>query len=283
MNKLLLSIFSFLLALHCYAQGPTYTSLNENFDVSCASSNGFPVAWYQYAVSGSQSWVCAPGSGINNTPCMSINDYTTHHNADTVWLITPRLDLRTYDKVYLNFFDKYSRSGDTLDVYVTNQYDNGGYPLCDSCSWTEIEIPFSQDDTDWRMHQIDLTPYNAKPLYVAFKYTSSATEGSIWYIDSVFTTGIPAAVSSISKQELPLTVVGIPNSNSIDLEYTLPVAGTYTLNLFDITGRCVITQRFTDVAGVHRTNLKDVYLSPGMYIVRLGNDRFSGFAKAAVQ
>ncbi len=283
MKTFFLSIFSLFLFGHCHAQDPVLTSLDENFDVSCASISGFPNFWHQFAIAGAQSWLCTQGKGLHNTPCISMNDYTNMHNADTTWLITPKLDLSSYSKIYFNFYDKYSRSGDTLDVYVTNQYGGSGNPLCDSCSWTEIVIPFIQSDTTWKEHQIDLTPYKSKPLYVGFKYSSSTTSGSIWYIDSVFTTQTLSAGPNLVKENIPVTVLGIPNGDGINLEYTLPVAGTYQLNLYDITGRVLIAKTFTKPAGVQRTMLNDVNLPKGMYLVRLGNETWYGYAKAAVQ
>jgi hypothetical protein len=283
MKRFFLSILSFFIAGCCLAQDPVVTSLNENFNISCASQSGFPALWYQFAVAGAQSWQCTPGQGIKNTPCMSMNDYTTHHNADTAWLITPKMDLSKYSKIYLNFFDRYSRSGDTLEVYVTSQYGGNGSPLCDSCSWTEIVIPFIQNDTLWREHQVDLTPYKAKPLYLGFKYSSSAIAGSIWYIDSVFTTQTLSVGQEAINERIPLTVLGLPGSDVINLEYTLPVTGTYQLNLFDITGRTLVKKTILQMAGTQHTAITNAYLPKGMYIVRLGNDSYTGFAKAVVQ
>ncbi len=211
---------------------------------------------------------------------MTINDYITTHNIDTQVLYTPKLDLSAYTHIYFNFFDRYSRNGDSLGVYVTNE--NGTEdPLCDSCSWTKIVVPFSADDTAWRMHQIDLTPYKAKPLYVAFKYTSTDSTGSIWYIDSVFTT-TTLLINNPVKETIPLTILGVPRDN-ITLECTLPVAGNYNLALYDITGRAVLSKTLSKAAGTQRIQLSNLSLPRGMYIVRLGNETSSGYAKAAVQ
>lgn len=212
---------------------------------------------------------------------MAINDYTTTHNIDTQVLYTPKLDLSAYTHIYFNFFDRYSRNGDSLGVYVTN--DNGTEdPLCDSCSWTKIVVPFSADDTAWRMHQIDLTPYKAKPLYVAFKYTSTDSTGSIWYIDSVFTS-TTLLLNNPVKEDIPLTILGMPGSDNINMECTLPVAGNYNLALYDITGRIVLSKKLSKAAGTQRIQLSNLDLPRGMYIVRLGNETSSGFAKAALQ
>ncbi len=279
MKTLILSLFSFFIITACFAQDPTF--LNENFDLSCASTSGFPQGWHQYHIVGNESWVCTPGKGINNSPCMSMSGYTTHYNIDTNWFITPELNLSSYNKIYFNFFDKYSRAGDSLTVYVNDHYGEGN-PLCDSCSWTEIAVPFSQGDTVWRQHQIDLTPYKNKPLYVGFRYTSTTSSGSIWYLDSVFTTQINTGVGQVAKENIPVTVIGIPGS-TITLECSLPVAGTYTLGLFDITGRALVNREMMVSAGLQRLKVNDLNLPGGVYIVKLGNAMYTGVAKAVIQ
>jgi len=211
-----------------------------------------------------------------------MSGYTTQYNVDTNWFITPELNLSSYsDKIYFNFFDRYSRAGDSLTVYVNDHYGEGD-PLCDSCSWTEIAVPFSQGDTVWRQHQIDLTPYKNKPLYVGFRYTSTTSSGSIWYLDSVFTTQISTGVGQVPTEHIPLTVVGAPGS-TITLECDPSMAGAYTLNLFDITGRSVSARTLTLNAGLQRVTVNDLGLPAGVYVVKLSNELYSGVAKAVLQ
>lgn len=283
MKKFTLSLLLLFICSLCFSQPvqPTYQSLNENFNNACTSTQGFPTDWDQFAEFGNQHWSCSPDGGLNNSPCMTVNDYTTTHNIDTQILYTPRLDLSAYSHIYLNFFDRYARNGDSLGVYVTNENGTAD-PLCDSCSWTKIVVPFSQDDTAWIEHQIDLTPYKAKQLYVAFKYTSSASTGSIWYLDSVFTTE-QVYVPNVVKENIPLTVVGPPGSGGILLECTIPAAGQYRLALYDITGRTVYWEQTLRNAGKQRIAINNKILAPGMYIVKLNNENYSGFAKAVVQ
>jgi hypothetical protein len=280
MKVFILSFLTFLLIQTCHGQ-LAVTSLNENFNTSCLSATPFPSHWTQFAEFGNQTWLCSPNQGINGSPCMTVNDYTTTHNIDTQILYTPKLDLSGHNHIYLNFFDRFARNGDSLGIYVTNQNGTAD-PLCDSCSWTKIVVGFTAADTLWAMHQVDLTPYKAKDIYIAFKYTSTDSTGSIWYIDSVFTTET-VYVNNVVREHIPLTVLGLPGGDDIALECTLPVAGIYQLRLYDLTGREMMSQTITKGAGMQRLLINSTTLAKGMYIIRLGNDSYSGFVKALVQ
>ena len=268
----------------CHTGIAQLTSLNQNFNIDCASTSGFPAGWFQYAVTGNQFWTCAPGDGYNNSACIKMDNYTGVYNADSVWLITPKLDLRQYKNIYLNFFDKFSRDGDSLNVSVSSNYPGNAYsPLCDTCSWTQIIVPFSEHDTNWSQHQIDLTPYKQLQLYVSFRYQSTNLSGRIWFLDSIFTTQTYLSVSNSGLQSLPLTIIGTPSPDNIQASYTVPVAGSYTATLLDITGRTLYSKSVPEQAGLQRIVIMGLHLEKGMYILKIGNATCYGVAKTIVQ
>ena len=128
-------IFPFLLLLACvtttFAQ---VTSLNENFDVSCATTGAnYPLGWSEIntvAPLSALAWTCAPLDGRWGTGGIECNSYYSGVNyKDTAWLFTPQLDLSGYTgNIYLRFDSKYEFIAARLSVLASNHYTPGTNP-----------------------------------------------------------------------------------------------------------------------------------------------------------
>lgn len=259
---------------------PPATSLTENFDASCgATPSNLPLGWVKYSVTGSQQWNCT-SFGYNNTPAVSMNGFQSGNNVNEDWLITPQLDLNAMVNAYIQFraFKKFA--GNDLEVLVSNNYSGVGDPTV--ATWTNLNVNFAAVDTNWQKFEGNITPYKSQLMHVAFKYISTAADGSQWKLDDVTTTQFPLSIVNFSKASLKFSVLGNATTNEISLGYNLN-AGKYQLSIFDVTGREVYKQDLNVQKGAQRATISGLNLTSGMYIIKLSNGNEFGVAKAIVQ
>jgi len=260
----------------------TVTALNENFDNACAtgSTNQLPNGWSKYSVSGTQQWNCY-SYGYSNTPCYNMNGYQTGVNyVNEDWLITPRMDLSAMSAAYFTFRAYKKFAGDDMKVMVSNSYSGSGAP---ATGWTDLNVNFAAVDTNFKLFSADISAYKSQPVFVAFKYTSNATNAAQWKVDNVIVSANPTAVANLAKNNMDLTVVGNPTSSDITLMFDVKEAGAYNVSVLDITGRELVRRNVILGTGTQRFSVDGMSLSSGMYIVKINNENSFGATKAVVQ
>ena len=286
--------FSFLLLFTTFAGIAQVTSVTEDFDISCATSTGpgYPTNWSGYCLFSPKSvleWNCSPLGGRWGTPGFDCNSYVSGvHYADTAWLFTPKLDLSSNQFIYIRYDSKYEFYASKLSVLISHDYQMNTRPDSAGVDWTDITSTATpvigpSDSLEWVTHYLDLTPYKATPLYVAFKYTSTNTYGGRWTIDNVMTTPFGMSVQNISKELMPITVLGSPTSYGINLSCTFPTAGSYELSICDLLGRKEYTEMLQMHSGTETISLSDLKLHTGMYFIKISNGTTYGIAKAVVE
>jgi len=274
------------------------SSLSENFDRSCASASGFPIDWNMFTpVPGtipSGAWTCTPTEGRGPSPgmmCTGTFGTPEAYHLDTSYLITPLLDIDSYapERLYLRFDIKASsvHLGDTLHVVETKFPDStfSFGPITDINDSIYPAIG-QADSANWVTHQVEISQFEGGgPFYLAFRYRSSTTSGSIWYLDNVNTTtiNIRLSVNDISKNELPLKVIGIAMADQITISYTTETAGLYNLEIFDMMGRVVFKDLLNAQTGTFTYNINNLDLPPGMYLLKMRSSNKYGSAKIVVR
>ncbi|PZF71983.1 T9SS-dependent choice-of-anchor J family protein [Taibaiella soli] len=259
----------------------TVTSLSENFDNACAtgSTNQMPNGWSKYSVTGAQQWNCY-SYGYQSTPCYNMNGYQTSVNyVNEDWLITPRMDLSAMSAAYFTFRAYKKFAGDDMKVMVSNSYSGNGAPT----GFIDLAVNFSAVDTNFKQFSADISSYKSQPVFVAFKYTSDASNAAQWKVDNVLVSATPASVANLAKNNMELTVVGNSTSNNITLMFDVKQAGAYTVSVLDITGREIVRRNVTLGTGVQRFSVDGMSLNSGMYIVKMSNENSFGATKAVVQ
>lgn len=208
------------------------------------------------------------------------------YNLDTSYLVTPLLNLGGYSgNIYLQF-----------DTRTTNIHLGGNLALLISTDTpyhdtaTTIDLTASVnplfgngDSTGWVTHQANLTPYKNTPFYVVFRYTSTSSTGSAWYLDNVNTSTTRLETPVITGNEISLSGSGNSNSQDITIYFTAPAAGTYNLILYDLTGQLICNKIIHAATGYQTYSLDEVNLHSGIYFARLTNDAYSGIAKIWVR
>jgi len=295
---ILLSLFALIAA---GAKAQDSTSLYQQFDL-CDSAldlngtyNHWPPGWSAYSVIGAQDWRCETAYGVGNSPCIHINGYAAGaSNQNENWLITPYLDLHSYaSSVYINFAATYYYAGDSLHVFVSQNYVVGNNPDSSVYTWTELAHygamlldTFYYVTGTFDEFQCDLTPFKSHPCIVGFRYTSDVSNSSVWDLDSV-TTGTTSfgpitGIANVATEKLPLTVIGNPTSSDIKLAFDVD-GGNYDLAVFDMPGRKLYDSKIVTQNGYQWYNLDNIALPPGMYMVKLSNEKTYGVAKLIIR
>ena len=205
MKKLILLSFFAINILNAHAQ---VTGLSEYFNSNCAvSGENYPNNWSEYDIYSYPkiAWTCGPTEGrgtlpTTTSPGIMCNNYDgSNFYVDTAWLFTPQLNLNYYaGNIYLQFDSKFTNDAARLSLLVSNTYQAGWPPdtVLSVHTWYDVTsattpVLDNTGSSDWVTHVVDLTPYKASPMYVAFRYTSNATSSGTWIIDNVLTTQVP--------------------------------------------------------------------------------------------
>lgn len=113
-----------------------------------------------------------------------VSGYDGGSNTNVDWLISPALDLTAATDPLLRFESKANYPGPVLQVLVSTDYDGGGSPA--SATWSELSATLSAGS--WALAEsgdIDLSAYESASTYVAFRYSSTASESMTWELDNI--------------------------------------------------------------------------------------------------
>ena len=127
------------------------------------------------------------------------------------------------------------------------------------------------------------------PVYIRI-VALSATAGSFnrpsSAIDDYTLTyaNMPVGIEEISAApQLSLLVLGQPARNTISFLYDVEESGTYSVALYDFTGRVVSNKTIEATAGKNDFKFTDLNLAPGVYIARMSSSKSSCVAKMIVE
>ncbi|MCD6012280.1 MAG: Secretion system C-terminal sorting domain [Flavipsychrobacter sp.] len=281
------------------AKGQYATSLHENFDVACATSAGFPGTWLKYnppsTANPQGEWHCRPLDGRPNsvgtptpgTACTGVWSGTFH--LDTSYLISPHLYLASYTTAFLTFdtrADSLSTSGARLAIMYT--HDTGtvsSFVYIDTSGGVTPTMGL-YDASGWVTHQLSLSMFcgiSAMPFYIAFRYTSGNTTGSMWYLDNVNINPASLNLQGMEKDILPITVIGQSTTSEITIAIGARHAATHEIFIYDMMGKVVCNKKIELMGGTKNYKLDGLDLIPGMYFIKIGDGRAYGSQKVIVQ
>jgi trimeric autotransporter adhesin len=192
------------LSLSGPAIDPNQTAFNfENCTTvgSSALSDGF----YQYSVTGPQTWGCTTTFGHDASDptgagsagnALQINGYSGGNILNEDWLISPALNISSFNYAILSFWTRSAFAGDKLQLKISTNYTGSGNPAL--ATWTSLDGKFPETGSDkWtKSDNIDLSAYKATPVYVAIVYNSTTSSASRWTVDdfAVTNSNTPPAV-----------------------------------------------------------------------------------------
>lgn len=283
--------FFLYLALTAVSANAQVTSLNENFDLKCASGN-FPVSWLHFnpipSTDPDGAWHCDATAGRNGTPGMECSGfYSSTHHLDTAFFITPLLDIHAYSKFYFRFDSKTTKitGGAELFVMVAPYYDSTFTSAADSDVTAGMAPPIGNpDSSDWVTHEIDLSSFiGSAPIYIGFMYVSSTTTGSTWFLDNIRTASNAMYVSDVPVTAGKLTVIGNATHNWVKFSYDFNGPLLSSISLYDMNGRKVYDEERNLRQGTGSCELDGLDLKSGIYLLKVANSAGVSTARVCVQ
>jgi hypothetical protein len=277
------------------AQAQAINTMNEDFQSNCPLGAHHPDGWADYNPMASTipwgQWACTSTEGRGGTKgikCTGLWGSPMEYHLDTAFLLSPMLNLSSYagKPVYLRFDSKTSNVhlGAKMDVVAVFDSVQSGY----IGNLDQLLTPlFSNDDsTDWVTHQFDLTGFiTASDFYIGFRYTSPATSGSVWFLDNILITSAPLSITNnqLPTSTLSLNASGNSATGEVKVAFNAPDAGDYNVAIYDLTGRKVISEQISARKGEATYVFHNVFVAPGVYIVRAGNSLSLGTAKFIIE
>jgi hypothetical protein len=222
---------------------PNQTAFNfENCAIvgSSALSDGF----YQYSVSGPQTWGCTTTFGHDASDAtgkasignaLQMNGYASGNVLNEDWLISPALNLSAMNYAVLSFWTRSAFTGDKLQLKVSTNYTGSGNPLL--ATWTTIDgkFPETASDTWTKSDYIDLTAYKGQPVYVAFVYNSTTSSASRWTVDDF------AVTNSATPPPVDVTISNANLNFGFQAAGTTSTARTFGFSAGNLTGDVTLT------------------------------------------
>ncbi|MCX2496154.1 lamin tail domain-containing protein [Pedobacter sp. PF22-3] len=225
------------------AVDPNQTAFNfENCTTvgSSALSDGF----YQYSVTGPQTWGCTttfghdasdPTGVASSGNALQINGYSSGNILNEDWLISPALNISSFNYAILSFWTRSAFAGDKLQLKISTNYTGSGDPAL--ATWTSLDGKFPETGSDkWtKSDNIDLSAYKATPVYVAIVYNSTTSSASRWTVDDF----------AVTNSNTPPAVDITTSPSSINFGFqatnTTSAASSFGFSAGNLTGDVTVT------------------------------------------
>lgn len=302
MRKFFIPVIAFIIATVPGSIFAQVATLNQNFDATCASQPGPPPNWFKYNppsttwAGGLGQWECDPTLGRKNgagtpTPGMKCTGiWSTAFHLDTSFLGTPLLSFSSYgpnDHLFLLFDTKTDIfTGGKFSVIVAPNFDTTFTSVIDSEITAAASPVFGPGDaSDWVTHKINMDRYKTfGPFYIGFRYTSTNSSGSVWYIDNVNIVVERVGVNDISAiNNSPIKIIGQSTSSNIRLSFDESLNGQYEVTLYDVMGRSVYSRHMEIKEPGNVYALTDLNLSAGLYIIKMASEKQFLSAKVVIE
>lgn len=271
-------------------------SLNENFDVKCVTSTFVPTNWWYYnpiwITDPMGAWQCSSTDGREATPgvkCTGIYGTPAIYHLDTSYLLTPKLNIDTFSSaapVYFRFDTKNTKVNLGARLSVEYRTDTPLKTGVFTDITPGITPVFGNDDsTGWVTHEVNISALRGADFYIAFRYTSTTTTGSIWYLDNV-----KMSRNSVVSQPvlLPLQALRVSlgeqcTRNEVTINYETAKSGLCNVVLYDMLGREQYNRTVELHAGIGSYRIDGLSLSDGMYYVRVSDGKNYGGTKLMIR
>lgn len=218
---------------------PNATAFNfESCSVSGSSSlsDGF----YQYSVSGAQTWACTSFGHDNSDPTASLgnavqmNGYSSGNIVNEDWLISPVFNLSAYNFPILSYWTRSAFAGDKLQLKVSTNYSGIGDP--NLATWTNLDGKFPSVASDiWtKSDNISLSAFKNSGVYIALVYNSTNSSASRWTVDDF-------AITNASTAPNPETSTSSTNINFGYIASGSNNEKSFTFSASNLTGDVTIS------------------------------------------
>lgn len=170
-------------------------------------------SWDTLSVASDKNWYIDLFSGEHFA---KISGYQGNVPSDD-WIISPPIPLNNYINEVLTFRTASNYTGPDLEVLISTNYAGSGSP--GTATWAPLPATLSGGSWAWaHSGNIDLSSYSGN-AYIAFRYTSTATDAATWEVDDIVVTGTPGGTLQPALNEiLAINTLSYmdPSDNSYD-------------------------------------------------------------------
>lgn len=159
----------------CEIGSGTEIIYSENFDADWGN-------WEPISKVGSQVWDRDNTNGPDGSACARINGFEAGYNVNDDWLVSPEIDLSTYNIAFFFFESAKNYDGNVMEVFITSNYT--GDPA--TTSWTALTAELSTGGFNWTgSESVNISGYTGSPVRLAFNYTSTNSSAAEWRVDNI--------------------------------------------------------------------------------------------------
>lgn len=162
---------------------PPGNTLTKNFQDQSITSGG----WTTQLITGTYNWTTSDAGSAGNFYGMMSNWTGSGNVASETWLISPAIDLSASANATFDFRNASNFSGPNMEVLVSTDYDGVSAPS--TATWTQLGANLSTGGFAWvNGGPLSLNSYLTNGVYLAFKYTGTASSGKTWEVDDIIVT-----------------------------------------------------------------------------------------------
>ncbi|MDT8412898.1 MAG: DUF5689 domain-containing protein [Vicingaceae bacterium] len=162
---------------------PGGNTLTKNFQDQSITSGG----WTTQLLTGTFNWTTSDQGSAGNFYGMMSNWTGSGNVASETWLISPAIDLSASTNATFDFRNASNFSGPNMEVLVSTDYDGVSAPS--TATWTQLGANLSTGGFTWvNGGPLSLNSYLTSGVYLAFKYTGTASSGKTWEVDDIVVT-----------------------------------------------------------------------------------------------
>ncbi|NEV94026.1 T9SS type A sorting domain-containing protein [Psychroflexus sp. YR1-1] len=219
------------------------------------------------------TWECT-SFGENDSQAYQINAYRDGNQVPSLdWLITTdKINFDNYEVERLNFWTSASFGNTRLELLYSSTYDGNGNPS--DFEWNQIpniSIPLHPTGNSslftFEANTVDISAVSGQ-VYIAFKYDTTQGENATrWTVDNFLVTGEQLLSNYSFKDKLDVQLYPNPSKKS-KVHFDFNKAGLKTIEVYDITGRKLLTTRTHQKKYIENLN----QLSKGSYFIKIIQD-----------
>ena len=220
----------YILALSAFAISSVNAQyLSKDFDDNSATSGGWTIQDVSNG-DGITTWTTSTAGGAPNAYGMMKNYYNSANSLVESWLISPSIDLSTSTTPMLSFKNAVAYDGDAVELFISTDYNGSSDPTSQG-TWIALSPNMALNSGTWfewvSSGNVSLSSYMTTSVYIAFKYTGSASDGSTFEIDDILVNETGAVIPpSLSVYDIQYTVAG--NGDSPENGNTVLTGGIVT-------------------------------------------------------
>ena len=142
--------------------------------------------WTKFSVSGTPAWVLDTQYG-NPGNCAKMSGFASSgQTINEDWLISPSINLSSVTAATLTFQTASKFAGNVLEAKISTNYAGSGNPT--TATWVNLTATYDTNTGSYvwtNSGNINISAYTGGNVYIAFKYTCTATAASTWEVDNI--------------------------------------------------------------------------------------------------